>query len=239
MMPAMSAAAAFVPMAVQIHANQGAAAVRSHLAECVELLLGVTLPACLGFAVIAPHVANVVFGADFRESAAETMPILAVATVFQILTQQYLHASFLLSGRNGFYLISISAIIATNVILSYLFVVEYGAFGAALARLCADAIGFFVTLALSRRAFPVPMPLGRLALTMIAGLVMAFIVMAVDRNLRVSDFVACVILVGAGLASYAASCWLFDICHTRRRLQAGLALFGVKLANSAAGETSQ
>lgn len=239
MMPAMSAAAAFVPMAVQIHANQGAAAVRSHLAECVELLLSVTLPACLGFAVIAPHVANVIFGADFREIAAETMPILAVATVFQILTQQYLHSSFLLSGRNGYYLISISAIIAANLILSYVFIVEYGAFGAALARLCADAFGFFVTLTLSRRAFPVPMPLRRLALTMIAGLVMAFIVMAFDRNLRVSDFLACVILLGAGLASYAASCWVFDICHARRRLQAGLVLFRVKLANIATGEASQ
>src|SRR6266404_345165 len=38
MMPAMSAAAAFFPMAVQIRASQGDAAVRSHLAECVELL---------------------------------------------------------------------------------------------------------------------------------------------------------------------------------------------------------
>ena len=69
MMPAMSAAAAFFPLAVQIHAKQGDAAVRSHLAECVELLLGITLPACLGFAVISSHVANVVLGADFREVA--------------------------------------------------------------------------------------------------------------------------------------------------------------------------
>ena len=98
MMPAMSAAAAFFPLAVQIHAKQGDAAVRSHLAECVELLLSITLPACLGFAIISPHVANVVLGADFREVAAQTMPIVAVAVIFQILTQQYLHASFLLSG---------------------------------------------------------------------------------------------------------------------------------------------
>jgi hypothetical protein len=41
MMPAISAAAAFFPLAVKIHANQGAAAVRSHLAECVELLLSI------------------------------------------------------------------------------------------------------------------------------------------------------------------------------------------------------
>ncbi len=61
----------------------------------------ITLPACLGFAVISAHVANVMLGADFRELAAQTMPIIAVAVIFQILTQQYLHASFLLSGRNS------------------------------------------------------------------------------------------------------------------------------------------
>ena len=164
MMPAMSAAAAFFPLAVQIHASKGDAAVRSHLAECVELLLSITLPACLGFAVISAHVANVILGADFREPAAQIMPIIAVAVIFQILTQQYLHASFLLSGRNSFYLINTASIIAANVILSYVLVSHYGTIGAAWARLGADVTGFICALILSRFAFQVPLPLGRLAL---------------------------------------------------------------------------
>ena len=146
MMPAMSAAAAFFPLAVQIHAKQGPSAVRSHLGECVELLLGITLPACLGFAVISAHVANVVLGAEFREMAAQTMPIVAIAVIFQILTQQYLHASFLLSGRNSFYLINTASIIAANVILSYVLVSNYGTVGAAWARLGADVVGFVCAL---------------------------------------------------------------------------------------------
>ena len=231
MIPAMSAAAAFFPLAVQIHAKQGNAAVRSHLAECVELLLSITLPACLGFAVISPHIANVVLGADFREVAAQTMPIVAVAVIFQVLTQQYLHASFLLSGRNSLYLINTASIIAANVILSYVLVSNDGTVGAAWARLGADVIGFICALILSRWAFPVPIPLGRLALTMIAGLGMALAVETLDRNLHVSDLTACVILVCAGLASYAAMCWLLDISRTRRRLKLGLAFFRTKLAN--------
>ena len=154
---------------------------RAHLAECVELLFSITLPACLGFAIIAPHIANVVLGADFRETAAQIMPIIAIAVVFQILTQQYLHASFLLSGRNAFYLINTASIIAANVILSYVLVGHYGTVGAAWARLGADIFGFVCALILSRLAFPVPIPLGRLALTMIAALVMALIVGALDR----------------------------------------------------------
>jgi O-antigen/teichoic acid export membrane protein len=231
MIPAMSAAAAFFPLAVQIHVNKGNAAVRSHLSECVEFLLSITLPACLGFAVISAHIANVVLGADFRELAAQTMPIVAMAVVFQILTQQYLHASFLLSGRNSFYLINTAAIIVANVILSCLLVSTYGTVGAAWARLGADLIGFICALVLSRWAFPVPVPLRRLALVVIAALVMALTVGALDRSLHVADLTACLLLACAGLTSYAALCWLLDISRIRGRLKNGLALFRTKLAN--------
>jgi len=231
MMPAMSAAAAFFPLAVQIHASKGDAAVRSHLAECVELLLSITLPACLGFAIIAPHVANVILGADFREPAAQIMPIIAIAVIFQILTQQYLHASFLLSGRNSFYLINTASIIAANVILSYVLVSHYGTIGAAWARLGADVTGFICALILSRFAFQVPLPLGRLALTVIAALAMALVVAAIDRSLQIADLSACIVLACAGLTTYAALCWLFDISRIRGRLKSGFAMFRTKFAN--------
>jgi O-antigen/teichoic acid export membrane protein len=231
MMPAISAAAAFFPLAVQIHAKQGGAAVRSHLGECVELLLSITLPACLGFAIISTHVANVVLGVDFRAMAAETMPIVAVAVIFQILTQQYLHVSFLLSGRSSFYLINTASIIAVNVILSWALVSGYGTVGAAWARLGADLFGFVCALILSRRAFPIPIPLGRLALTMIAALIMALAVGTLDRSLHVSDLAACLVLAGVGLASYAVLCWVLDISRTRGRSKHALAFFRTKLAN--------
>jgi O-antigen/teichoic acid export membrane protein len=236
MMPAISAAAAFFPLAVQIYANQGRAAVGAHLGECAELLLSITLPACLGFAIIAPHVANVVLGVEFREIAAQTMPIVAVAVIFQILTQQYLHVSFLLSGRSSFYLINTASIIAANVVLSYVLIGHYGTVGAAWARLGADVLGFLCALVLSRRAFLIPLPLGRLALTMIAGLIMALMVGALDTRLHVSDLAACAILVGAGSASYVGLCWLLDISHARRRLKHGAALFRIKFANMGVGQ---
>ena len=235
MMPAISAAAVFFPLAIKIHASEGPAAVRSHLTECVELLLSITLPACLGFAMIAPHVANVILGADFRELAAQTMPIVAVAVVFQILTQQYLHASFLLSGRNSFYLINTASIIVVNVVLSCLFVSKDGTIGAAWARLGADLFGFAGALLLSRRAFPIPLPLGRLALTAIAGLVMALIVGTLDRSLHVSDLTACCILVATGTASYVLLCWQLDVSRARSRLKLCVTLFRTKLANTNIG----
>jgi len=235
MIPAISAAAAFFPLAIQIRARQGDTAVRAHLAECVELLLAITLPAALGFALISTHIANVVLGAEFRELAAQTMPIIAVAVVFQILTQQYLHASFLLSERNGFYLINTATIIAVNLILSFALVAWKGAVGAAWARLGADAAGFLCALFLSRSAFRMPFPLRPLALILIASLTMALIVGTLDAGLRVSDLSACLILAGVGGASYATLAWIFDVAGVRSRLKRGLALFRTKLANNNIG----
>ncbi len=235
MMPAFSIAAAFVPLAIRIHASQGTAAVKSHLGECVELLLSVTLPACLGFAVISAHIANVVLGADFRVMAAETMPIVAGAVIFQILTQQYLHTSFLLSGRSSFYLINTASIIVVNVILSYALISAYGTIGAAWARLGADLFGFVCALVLSRRAFPIPFPLRRIAPVMIAALIMTLLVAAVDQRLKVSDLTACFVLSGVGIASYAVLCWVFDIAHARGRLKRALALFRTKFASITIG----
>lgn len=235
MMPAMSAAVAFFPLAIQIQARQGDAAVRSHLAECVELLLAITLPAALGFALISGHIANVVLGPEFRELAAQTMPVIAVAVIFQILTQQYLHASFLLSGRNGYYLINTATIIAANLVLSFVLVKWQGTAGAAWARLLADIVGFACALVLSRFAFKVPLPLGRLALILVASLAMALIVGLLDPGPRVGDLAACVILAGAGAASYALLAWLFDIARTRSRLKRALALFRTRLANHNTG----
>ena len=235
MLPAMSTAAAFFPLAVQIHARQGDTAVHAHFAECAELLFGITLPAALGFAMISWHIANVVLGADFREIAGETMPIVAVAVIFQIMTQQYLHASFLLSGRNGFYLINTMAIIVANVILSWVLVQSHGAVGAAWARLGADVIGFICALALTRLAFPVPLPAGRLGLIMLAGLIMALAVGTLDRELHVSHLTACIVLAGTGAATYAALGWLFDISHARRRLKSALVMLRSRRANITIG----
>jgi len=199
------------------------------------MLPAMSAAAALGFAMISAHVANVVLGADFREIAAQTMPIVAVAVIFQILTQQYLHASFLLSGRNSFYLINTASIIVANVILSCVLVESHGTVGAAWARLGADAIGFLCALVLSRSAFPVPLPAGRLALVMIAALIMALMVGALDRHLHVGDLTACIVLACTGFCSYAALCWLFDISRLRGRLKSGLALLRTKRTNLTIG----
>ena len=76
---------------------------------------------------------------------------------------------------------------------------------------------------------------GVIHVLLVIALVMALIVGTLDRNLHVSDLTACVVLVGIGLASYAALCWWFDISKARGRLKHGFAFFRAKFANSGIG----
>jgi O-antigen/teichoic acid export membrane protein len=220
--PAVSASAAFVPLAVQILANRGRDAVRAHLEECFEFLLAIVLPACLGLAVVAPHVANVVLGPEFRSLAAEVMPIASIAVIFQVLSYQYLHTSFLLSNRNAFYLLNTGSVLALNVVVSYLLIVWFGPVGAAWARLVSELFGFASALALTRWAFPLPLPFRPLARVLTAAIVMAVVVRAADQMLAVPDQKALAVLIPIGIATYALMCWVLDVAKARARLLQGL-----------------
>jgi O-antigen/teichoic acid export membrane protein len=121
------------------------------------------------------------------------------------------------------------------VVLSYVLIESHGAIGAAWARLGADAIGFICALALTRLAFPVPLPARRLGLITIAGLVMALAVGALDKELHVSHLAACVVLSLTGAITYAALGWLFDISHARRRLRSVLVMLRARRAKLTIG----
>jgi O-antigen/teichoic acid export membrane protein len=216
--PAISAAATFMPMAVQILSNRGVAAAREHLAECLELLLAITLPAALGFAVVSHHVAYVILGPDFRDLAVVVMPIICVMMIFQILTYQYVHVGFLLSDRNLLYLINAGSTMIFNCILLYALISRMGPVGAAWARLATEIFGFVTAAALTRWAFHIPLPWRPIARVLIATMTMVIVIKALDEMLAVSSRTALIILIPAGMITYFAMCWILNIAKGRQRL---------------------
>jgi O-antigen/teichoic acid export membrane protein len=220
--PAISLAAAFFPMAVRILANLGARAVRRHLGESLELLTAITLPASIGLAITSPHIANLVIGPEFRAMAIQVMPIVSVAVIFQTLNYQYLHISFLLSHRNSFYLLNTGSTVAFNFALAALLTYQFGPIGAAWARLGAEVFGFVGAAILTRWAFPVPLAFGRLPFVLLATVVMAIAVKTLDAVVVGNDLVALLVLIPSGVAVYAAVCMLTNVADARRRLKRGI-----------------
>jgi O-antigen/teichoic acid export membrane protein len=228
--PAISAAATFMPMAVQILSNRGAEAAREHLIECLELLLAITLPAALGFAVVSHHIAYVILGPDFRDLAAVVMPIICGAMIFQILTYQYVHIGFLLSDRNSLYLINTGSTVIFNCILAYVLIARFGPVGAAWGRLVAEIFGFSGAVVLTRWAFPIPLPLRPIGRVLAATIAMVVVLKMLDGVIVATSKEALIILIPAGMASYFAMCWLLDIAKSRRRLHRAVGILQSALA---------
>jgi O-antigen/teichoic acid export membrane protein len=228
--PAISAAAAFCPLAVRIYANQGRDAVRSHLEVCFEFLLAMVLPASVGFAVVSTQIADVVFGPDFRIIAAAAMPIVSIAVIFQIMSYQYLHIGFLLSERNSFYFWNTSLVLVVNLAVSYVLIEHMGAVGAAWGRLVAEIFGFASALLLTRWAFPMPVPFLRMARVLLATLVMATVLRTLELAFDLTGKDALAVLLPAGIATYLMMCWLLNVAKGRDRLKSGLLIVRNALA---------
>jgi O-antigen/teichoic acid export membrane protein len=228
--PAISAAAAFCPLAVRIYANQGRDAVRSHLEECFEFLLAMVLPASVGFAVVSSQIADVVFGPDFRIMAAAAMPIVSIAVIFQIMSYQYLHIGFLLSERNSFYFWNTSLVLVVNLAVSYVLIQQMGAVGAAWGRLVAEIFGFASALVLTRWAFPMPVPFLRMTRVLLATLVMAIALRSLELEFDLTGKDALAILLPAGIATYVMMCWLLNVAKGRDHLNRGLLIVRNALA---------
>lgn len=220
--PAVSLAGVFFPLSVKTLANRGVDAVRKHLEECLELLAAATLPAAVGLAVISPHVANLVLGPGFRSVAMMTMPIVSVAVIFQILTYQYLHISFLLSNRNAFYLVSTGFTVTANIAIAFLLVYRFGSVGAAWARLAAELLGFVCAVALTRWSFPIPLSFPRLPFVLLATMAMATTVKGLDMLLVGTDGFSLAVEIPIGVVVYLAICLITNVANSRNYLQRGV-----------------
>ena len=158
------------------------------------------------------------------------MPIVSVAVIFQIMSYQYLHISFLLSERNTFYLVNTGSALAVNLVVSYLMIQRFGAGGAAWGRLVAEVFGFFSALLLTRWAFPMPVPYLRLTRVLIATIVMAIVVRSLELVLHLADKDALAVLLPAGIVTYLTMCWLLNIAKSRHQLNRGLLIVRNALA---------
>ena len=147
------------------------------------------------------------------------MPYLAIGVVFQILNQQYMHTSFLLSKRNTFYLINSGSILLFNVIVSALLIPRFGVMGAVWGRLGTEAFGFFSSLILTRSAFAMPFPLDRILRVVAAVGAMALVVRFLATSAPDQGPTLLFAQIPAGIVVYATAAWLLDIGGLRAGLR--------------------
>lgn len=156
--------AAWSPYFFRVGYRPSAAALYTQMTTVV---LGGFLVVAVGVSTLAPEIVAVVARPGY-EPAADVMPVIAFASIFQGLYVMFVTVVFLTKRTGPLAIITFSAA-ALNLAANALLIPEFGIMGAAWATLLAYA-GFAAgTYLLARRQFPMRIDWGRLALLGLTG----------------------------------------------------------------------
>jgi O-antigen/teichoic acid export membrane protein len=198
-----------------------------------ELLLGLSLPAAIGFIMLAPAITAVMLGKEFQQAARELIPWIAVATVLSGFQAFYLSLAFALPRQPLQQTAVFAAGALLNVVLNFVLIPRLGLIGAALATVAAYALIMAGSLLVGRRLYVLPFSVTGLWKILAGCATLALILWPVRHSIEVPM----VILHGAaGAIAYAAIVCGLDLAQSRRPfgrvLQRGLALMRAGPARS-------
>lgn len=214
LIPATSVASATIPIAVRAFADGGTEEARPHLELGFEVLLATALPAAVGLAITSRDISAVLLGREFSETAAQIMPVLAFAWLFQTISQSYVHTSFYLAKRPVLTTVQGLGMLIVNVLMMPLLIARLGLTGAALGLVLTEAFGLSFGWFLTGRACRLPfnafhvLRIGAATALMAAALTML-------RPLLTPSIASLCILVGSGCLTYLLAAITFDIAGIR------------------------
>ncbi|WFU79758.1 oligosaccharide flippase family protein [Bradyrhizobium sp. CIAT3101] len=214
-MIATSVAAATVPMVFRSLSEKNNDTTRERLTESLELLLVVVAPVAVWLALAADQVAGTLVGVDFRAGVSALLPTLVLARFFGIANQFYVQLSFQLAERPFMLAAQSFLTLVVSVVLMFALVAGYGIYGAALATLATEAIGFVVAVVLMHRAHPVPFDVNRLAGVAASAAAMAGAILVARSQVNGAGIVALIIVSVAGGLAYVAAAWLLNVANVR------------------------
>ena len=215
LIPAVSIASATIPLAVRAYATGGAGEARPHLEFSLEILLAAVLPAVAGVALTSSYIAGVILGSEFRETAAQIMPILAFAWLFQSISQSYIHASFHLAKTPFMMTTQSIAMLIANLLVMPVLLARFGLVGAASSLVIVEACGAGFGWYLTRKAFPLPFNAFQVMRIVAATAIMALVLTFAKPLLPIS-IVSFGVLAATGCLVYVAAAFAFDIAGLRK-----------------------
>ncbi len=191
------------PLAVKTIEQESPEKMKAQLEKNALWIFGLGLPAAVGFGMLAPEMATVFLGAQFRTEAIAIMPWVALSTFLFGLKAHYIDHSFQLAKKNKILLYVLVPAALFHIGANYALIPIYGLMGAVYAGVLAYSFSIVITFWAARRVFPLPLPLLGIAKIILATGVMAGGLYFVHLpSLTLSLVVK--ILVGGGLYGVSA-----------------------------------
>lgn len=213
--PAFAASSALVPMVIRSFADSGEKVALENLAQHGELLLVALLPAVVGLALVAPHMANVVLGAEFRDAASVLIPILAFAWLFHALSQHFVQVSFHLAEKPFLLLIHDTFILAANAIAMLILIPRFQLLGAAWGFVISEILGLAFGMILTQFAYRAYFKWLSLAKVIAATVFMVLPTMWIANLNFGNPVLSLIATISCGLITYAIAALALNLAGLR------------------------
>ena len=145
------------PLTISALTERGTQAAQQQLRAVGAFMALIMLPEAVGMVMIAPLLAEIFLGAEYRPLTLLLLPLLVCATMLKALIA-YLNYGFFLAARTDITLIAIAAAAAVNLALNLVLIPRYGPWGAAIASLAGFGAGFVVAAIKMKGVFAFPLP---------------------------------------------------------------------------------
>lgn len=221
----MAAGATLSPLILTAYEQNGAEAAREKARQAFALLIALATPAAVGLALVAHPLTALMIGEGLRDTAARTLPWLALTGLLSGFNVYYLSEAFQLSRRTGLRALVMLAPGVTQLALTAALASSLGAVGAALAAATAAGVGAVLLTAIGRGLIALPLPVGVFLRVTGAAAIMVC-VMLMTRGEGPYNLALTIVY---GALAYAVGAIVFDVLGTRARASAVLQRVGGKL----------
>jgi O-antigen/teichoic acid export membrane protein len=160
------------PSAVHAWEQHGREAAQDQMRINGALLLAIGMPCVIGLVVLAPGIAHSFLGSEFRATAVQVIPLIAIGSFVAGLKAFHFDAAFQFVNKTMFQVGIIALAAGLNIVLNLAAIPRWGIAGAAGASVAAYVAAMAMTIWFGRRHVPLPIPLGLALRVVLASLLM-------------------------------------------------------------------
>lgn len=197
-----SVTTATFPLAVRALERDGIEAGGVQAGRNGAALLALAVPACIGLALTAKHIAAVMVGTEYRAGTAALIPIMAFTALARGIATHFVDHAFHLARRPDVMLRIYAPAAALNIAADAVAIPLFGVFAAAWAALACQVGVLAAGWMVGRRYFPLFLPQREVASVLAATAAMAAVLLAVQVPETLAGLAT---LVGAGGLAYGAA----------------------------------
>lgn len=197
------------PLLVKKLEHEGMESAQIQYRHNTIILMALSIPACVGLAILSKNIATLLLGEEFRETAGHLIPFLTLVSFTNCAFQFYLTPAFHLAKKTHLMIVPVVVAFIVNILISSYCIPTFGINGAIIGSFCAYLTSFGLSLYFIKRVFPLPFPALEMLKIMIASLLMGASIWGFQSGDGSALMLGIAVVVGGTV--YMTACVALDV----------------------------